>query len=146
MLLVIYHHLVIYCMPDYSSGLNLFFVSFRMPMFFFISGFVSYKAIETWTGKQYQWAIRKKIEGQLLPSIIILLFFCMFMELNYITAIMSELKYGYWFTFASFGIYVIWSTLCLLINKIGNKDLYLIMGGGNCCFNDGDSPIYNKGE
>lgn len=130
MLFVICHHLRVYCMMGYPpSGLDLLLTSFRMPMFFFISGFVSYKAVETWTGLQYRRAIKKKIEGQLLPSIIFLLIFCLVMELNYFWGLKREDKYGYWFTFASFGVYMIWTTLCLLINKAQIKAHYILLGG-----------------
>ena len=127
MLLVIYSHLVEFCLPNYYSDLNLVFMTFRMPMFFFISGFVSYKALELWTPLHYKSAIRKKIEGQLLPSFIILFVFCVIMDYNYLLGVTSEIKYGYWFTFVSFGVYAIWATICLMISKY--KSLYLVVGG-----------------
>ena len=54
-LLVIYHHIILYGMPEYNSSLNKIMISFRMPMFFFISGYVSvpfkWDGISTYTSK-----------------------------------------------------------------------------------------------
>lgn len=49
------------------------------------------------------------------------------MDLSYIEGITSELKYGYWFTFASFGIYFIWMTIVLFIH--GKNEYYYILFG-----------------
>ena len=140
MLLVVYHHIIIYAMPGYYSALDSFFVSFRMPMFFFISGFVSYSMKRIWSASQLWKSIKKKVEGQLLPSIVVLFIFCVTMELDYVDGLTSELKYGYWFTFASFGIYLIWSVFNFLIEQIGvsrKKIADVLLGGvtvGICAF------------
>ena len=72
MILVVYHHLMIYTLSGYQSELNQLFVSFRMPMFFFISGFVAYSEKHIWNKGHFVKSMRKKIEGQLFPSIVVL--------------------------------------------------------------------------
>ncbi|MFK1753854.1 acyltransferase family protein [Bacteroides fragilis] len=46
MLLVVFGHVLTHCLRNYSedSVVYCFFERFRMPMFFFISGYIAYKA------------------------------------------------------------------------------------------------------
>lgn len=50
MLLVVFGHVLTHCLRNYSedSVVYCFFERFRMPMFFFISGYIAYKAAEHW--------------------------------------------------------------------------------------------------
>lgn len=70
MLLVVFAHIELlgFGISPYSSTLGGIFVSFRMPMFFFISGYIAYKAI-TWDFGTYIKSVRKKAIVQLIPTI-----------------------------------------------------------------------------
>ena len=83
MILVVYHHIITFGMPQISPGsfLSEFFILFRMPLFFFISGFVSYKAFD------YDYNIVKKqtikkILGQLIPTFVFFSIFIAIYKLN----------------------------------------------------------------
>lgn len=72
MLLVIWHHV-----SDYAFGLKIedsflseVMIAFRMPMFFFISGFIAYKAIEWWNINNFITRLRKKAMVQLVPTVV----------------------------------------------------------------------------
>ena len=62
MLFVVYYHLEV-CglfIDSPAHGLNGFFRTFRMPLFFFISGFVAYKNNELWNLNNYKTKLIKK--------------------------------------------------------------------------------------
>ena len=48
MLLVVFAHVLTFGFGMQKSFLSELFITFRMPMFFFISGFIGYKAIDRW--------------------------------------------------------------------------------------------------
>ena len=55
MILVVFHHVrgTTFGLYNSQSPLSEFLMSFRMPMFFFISGFVAYKAVDAWSWSFY---------------------------------------------------------------------------------------------
>lgn len=72
MLLVVFGHVLTHGLKDYSesSPVYCFFQSFRMPMFFFISGYIAYKATELWDLEMYSKMLKKKFVVQLIPTFI----------------------------------------------------------------------------
>ena len=67
MILVVAYHVGGFCLglePSVPS-INLFLREFRMPLFFFISGFVLYKDETVWDSKYVaKFLLRKKFEAQ----------------------------------------------------------------------------------
>ena len=62
--------------------------------------------------------IRKYCKRLLIPSVAILFIFTLVMDIDFIKGLTSELKYGYWFTFAYFGIAVIWALFNYTMEKL----------------------------
>ena len=113
MLLVVYWHVSFFTFSfkeDDGSFLNSFFLSFRMPMFFFISGFIAYKNIDFWTWKNFRGQLFKKSKIQLIPTIV---FFIVLTALlgNYYKWIFPG---GYWFTLILFEIFLIYYIISLI--------------------------------
>lgn len=104
---VVYHHFIVMGMRDsgYSSPVNGFISIFFMPLFFFISGFVSSKYVPT---NALGHAIKKKILGLLVPSIVIFCICMAYYHLNPIEWIFAFYKSGYWFTWVLFWIFLCW--------------------------------------
>lgn len=128
MLFVVYHHIIMFGMYDsidgsiYSSPINEIIVTVRMPLFFFVSGFVSARLSREWNWHTINSKITKKTQGQLIPTVVMFML-CMFMyNLNIFDWIYDPLKGGYWFTWVSFQIFVIW--------------VFLSFFKGNRCFPD----------
>ena len=72
---------------------------FRMPLFFFVSGFVLYKQETAWNTTYILQFLKKKNNVQIISPF---LFFraCMYLsDKDIMTAIFSGAKEGYWFTF-----------------------------------------------
>ena len=83
-----------------------YLVQVRMPMFFFISGFVLFKAGITWDRQYVGEFLRKKFMVQIIPTLIFLTLFVHVMGFNIIDALCSPSKYGYWFTYILFQYFI----------------------------------------
>lgn len=111
MILVVFHHVrgVTFGLYGLPSPLSEFFVAFRMPMFFFISGFVAYKAVEAWDWTLFGRRITRKAMVELVPTAV---FFTLFVTLE---GWDWTFPGGYWFTVSLFGMlstYYIVSLAC----------------------------------
>lgn len=109
----------------YESILGNFFLTFRMPMFFFISGFVSYKVFDAWDARFFLDMFTKKARVQLVPMIFFLI------ALTYFTTgrFPHFWEYGfdrYWFTLVLFEMLIIYFILSYLSNIL-KKNLLWIM-------------------
>ena len=99
MILVVYSHVCNYCLGDKWMGWNDVFFLFRLPCFFFISGwlFGSYRGT-------VPSVIKHKFMVQIVPTVIFLLLLAppplFFSKLG-------ATKGGYWFTFALFEFFMI---------------------------------------
>ncbi len=113
MILVVFSHVCTFGLGTSNQGISLndFFTQVRMPMFFFISGFVLYKDSVVWNGRQILSFFRKKIPVQLLSPLVFFLIFLHFMNIPLMDAIGERYKAGYWFTYVLFVYYVIYATV-----------------------------------
>lgn len=127
MLLVVIHHIELFGfhMLPQDFLLNSVFLTFRMPLFFFISGYIAYKADKIWDGKTWWKDVRKKLLVQLLPTLIFgLLFTYLILEQDFCAFVTSDNKLGYWFTLALLNMFVIYYTFNFLAHKFSRN------GGG----------------
>ncbi len=95
-----------------------FLVLFRMPTFFFVSGFLAYKATAHWTCASVCRLSWKKVRVQMIPTLV---FLCVFLVLRkphfwdaFLASMRSPTKGGYWFTWVllqMFIVYYLWSWL-----------------------------------
>lgn len=118
MILVVYSHVCGFCFGDRAMGFNNIFFLFRLPCFFFISGWL----FETAVSRPFWQIVRKKCMIQIVPTMIFLLLLApppsFFSKLG-------ATKGGYWFTFVLFEFFVLymfsvrvskkWNTLFALI-------------------------------
>lgn len=123
MLLVVYHHV---CHQMVKNNTLLFeqihnwtfdslFVIFRMPLFFFVSGFVLYKASRKWTCSDIIEFFKKKLPIQLaFPFVCMLVCLAITNIATVPHAILDPMKAGYWFTFVLLEYYVFYIAIQLL--------------------------------
>ena len=81
MILVVAVHIYSLCfmqgnVEEYDLSYNNFFGLFRMPLFFFISGFVFYKSNRLWNLASLNKFFKDKIRVQLFSTSIFFLLFC----------------------------------------------------------------------
>lgn len=123
MILVIYSHLTIFLQPYYSA-LNQVFITFRMPLFFFISGYFAYKA--AYTKDVLKKRSINRLLRQLYPTVILFILFChIFYSSDPIQESLLDIhKHGYWFTLVSVEMFFITAPLLFIFYKKDIPDLY----------------------
>ena len=123
MILVVYSHICHFCFGDSLLGFNAVFFLFRLPCFFFISGWL----FETAARKPFWKVARHKMRVQLLPTFIFLFLLApppeFFHELG-------AVKGGYWFTFVLFEFFILYMLSVRLCRK-WNFVLALIIALGS---------------
>lgn len=124
--LVVYHHLCAIAFPPDLSFVNNIFLSFRMPLFFFISGFFVYS--HNYTKQLLKKRFYNRIIRQLYPSIIIgMVYGIICMDCEILKMWSSPLKGGYWFTIVSVEMFSIVAFMIYLFHKYEVKNLIRII-------------------
>lgn len=131
MILVVYGHICTKLIPPQEqSVIYQIFTLFRMPLFFFISGFFVYSS--RYTIGLYKRRLRNRLLSQFLPTAIFwLLFWLSFSEMTLHDSIFDHFKDGYWFTFVAVEMFLIVSPLFLVFTKdeLSLKSRNLILTG-----------------
>jgi len=110
MILVVYSHICNFCLGDMWTGWNDVFFLFRLPCFFFISGWL----FETMAHKPFWQVARRKMMVQLVPTFIFLFLLAPPPEFFHQ---LGALKGGYWFTFVLFEFFILYMTAVRLCGK-----------------------------
>lgn len=114
MLLVVFSHVIVFGYHGLTGfSLNDIFVLFRMPLFFFISGFILYKPTNL-TDLNLLNFFKKKFMVQIIPTLFFFLLYCFLFNLNINEGLFSSSKNGYWFTITLFEFFIFY----ILILKI----------------------------
>lgn len=119
MILVVLAHVISFS----YQGIDVFnwggcFKIFRMPLFFFISGFIMFKASRVWSGKVTWDFLKKKFKVQIIPTIFFLSTFAYLYHLDFYDSLIHKAKGGYWFTLTLFVYFFIFSTISMLCSKL----------------------------
>ena len=128
MIFVVFQHILTFALPDIpESWIASFIKTFRMPLFFFISGFVSYKAVFEWNLINFGKIQLKKIRGQLLPTFVMFFLFVTLHDQQYEKWIFDWAHAGYWFTIVSFEIFLTYCIISMFCRKIKNQNILLLI-------------------
>lgn len=133
MILVVFAHVEMTCFGlTEPTFINSLFMSFRMPLFFFISGFIAYKASIQWNWSTWWKMSKKKLLVQLIPTFIFgLIYTYAFFGANFHTFITHNGKLGYWFTIALLEIFlIVYTTSSCLYNcndKVHRKRMFVAL-------------------
>lgn len=100
MILVVYSHVCNYCLGDKWMGWNDVFFLFRLPCFFFISGWLFEPVRES-----IRTVVKKKFMVQIIPTLIFLLILA---PPPLFFSRLGATKGGYWFTFALFVFFLLY--------------------------------------
>ena len=125
MILVVAYHVAQFGFMENekTSAALPFLVLFRMPLFFFVSGFLAYKANFVWNIKNTLPLVGKKLHVQIIPAVIFLCIFIIFKsKLSFwdgiMTALKSPTKNGYWFTWVLLQMFLIYYAISIVAHKI----------------------------
>ena len=121
MILVVYSHIQFFGY-QYTDFFNLTFIKFRMPLFFFISGFVLYKKERIWDYSTSISFLVNKFKVQIISTLI---FFCLYIYVfnKGLYHSVGELKAGYWFTYTLF-FYYLFYVCSIFLSKLLRNDRY----------------------
>jgi len=104
MILVVYSHICSLCLGDMWMGWNDVFFLFRLPCFFFISGWLFEKTDRQWNYVSIKAIVHHKFMVQIVPTFIFLLLLAPPPEFF---SRLGATKGGYWFTFALFEFFLL---------------------------------------
>lgn len=108
----------------YSSSLS-FLMLFRMPLFFFVSGFLAYKAAQIWSLHNLGQLLLKKLQVQLVPTVAFFLLYCALICRSFTDSVVSNLhiptKGGYWFTIALLWMFVVYYVFAYAESKLKRR-------------------------
>jgi peptidoglycan/LPS O-acetylase OafA/YrhL len=117
MFLVVMQHVDSFVLSGFNSPVYKVLLLIRMPMFFFISGFIGYKALNEWTRSFYVQRLRKKAFVQLIPATIFFLLYSLVFGINPLSTFSANGFERYWFTYVLFYMFVIYYTVSVLMRK-----------------------------
>ena len=107
-----------------SSSLS-FLLLFRMPLFFFVSGFLAYKASQVWNLPNLWQLLKKKLQIQIIPTVVFFFLFNAIIWPNFWDGIESNFhlstKGGYWFTIALLWMFIIYYLFSYAESKLKVK-------------------------
>lgn len=72
LIVVLGHVLMLMGIGGYHSFLSSVLLTFRMPLFFFVSGFFSYRAIMWWNKRRVGDILKRKTQAQIICTVIFL--------------------------------------------------------------------------
>ena len=127
MILVVAYHVaqMSFGLSEKTSSSLPFFVLFRMPLFFFVSGFLAYKASFEWTWPNALRLTWKKIKIQVLPDLVFLCVFIILMRPEFWGSfeycMKSPTKGGYWFTWVLLHMFIIYYLTCMVQELVNSK-------------------------
>lgn len=127
MILVVANHVgaMAFEIPRGVSTSLQFLVLFRMPLFFFVSGFLAYKASQVWNLATFGSLVGKKLRVQIIPTVVFFLLAAMMLTKDIWAAIPEWLsiptKGGYWFTIVLLYMFLVYYVFAYLESKIKVK-------------------------
>jgi fucose 4-O-acetylase-like acetyltransferase len=124
MILVVYSHICSLCLGDMWMGWNDVFFLFRLPCFFFISGWLFEHVGRQWDTITIKQTIRHKFMVQIVPTVIFLLILA---PPPLFFSRLGATKGGYWFTFLLFIFFVLHIFLCWITKKMPARKQEVLM-------------------
>lgn len=99
-----------------------FLVLFRMPLFFFVSGFLAYKASQVWDLRNLGSLVLKKLRVQIIPTLVFFALSIAILHKHFLAdaeaAYHSPTKGGYWFTLVLLYMFLIYYLFAYLESKL----------------------------
>lgn len=129
MLLVVFSHIETFSLFQftYETPISKFFQLFRMPLFFFISGFVTYRALNK-GNINYNKELIKKTRVLLIPTFVFGIIYSFYIGKDCLQSLMEPDKTGYWFTLVSFEMFFVVFNVLKHCDIKGEKWTYILVG------------------
>ena len=124
MILVVFSHVELFTFElDPPLFVNEVFISFRMPLFFFISGFIGYKANVVWNARTWWMMSKKKMLIQLIPTLIFgTVFAYIYSQVDFGAFATHVYKLGYWFTIVLLEMFLLLYSMNFVLYQWDKKE------------------------
>ena len=132
MILVVANHVgaMAFEIPHGVSTSLQFLVLFRMPLFFFVSGFLAYKASLVWDLATFGTLVGKKLRVQIIPTVVFFLLAATLLTKDLWATIPDWLsrptKGGYWFTIVLLYMFLVYYVFAYIKSWIPITLLFLL--------------------
>lgn len=114
MVLVVFGHVLLMMgFPTDSTFLGALLLTFRMPLFFFVSGFFSFRIMEKWTSAFSKSVLKRKFQAQIVSTIFFYTLFQLCNNTNPIIVFNDGFSW-FWFTIVLFQMFTIYMFLALI--------------------------------
>lgn len=123
MVLVVFFHALLFMHPDAadSSPVSSVLMSFRMPLFFFVSGFFAYRAADRWTSEVTADIMVRKIRAQILCATVFFMLYQYVWGLDPWAFVHTGYNY-FWFTIGLFQMFALYVALNL-VSRLTRRDI-----------------------
>ncbi len=129
MILVILNHVAAFDFGVdvfHAGNFHFYLQKFRMPLFFFVSGFLVYKSNFVWNLANIKSFLSKKIVVQIISPLIFLLCYIFYKDYDVVETLTHASKRGYWFTFALFNYFIVYIAVKALLGLKKVKEGYAL--------------------
>ena len=130
MILVVFAHVETFALsiePN-STFLSALFISFRMPLFFFISGYISQKRSCINNLREWSASVGKKNKVQLLPTLFLgTIYTYFYLHINFYEFITDSAKLGYWFTVCLLLMFIVLYSINILIKNLNKPQKIVVL-------------------
>jgi peptidoglycan/LPS O-acetylase OafA/YrhL len=123
MMVVVLHHVFSYSFKYYKAEtvVSSFFITFMLPLFFFISGYIGYKAPERWNAGYFISYLKKKAYILWVPSLIFLFIYCTVIQRDFVSSFCDSGLCYYWFNEVLFEMFLVYFIIAFISNKFSNS-------------------------
>lgn len=126
MILVVFHHQMeaIFSVGN-DQAIATIFATFRMPLFFFVSGFFAFRVAEKWTASMIKRVVALKLKAQIFGMLV---FYSLFLYISGkpLNTIVTEGICNYWFTIALFQMFMIYLIVAVTAKLLLSDKLVVI--------------------
>ena len=116
-ILVVMGHVELYILCRHDLFITVI-SAIHVPTFIFLSGYLSYKKKDGTQNRDIFQALWNKFKRLLVPFFLISVLYAITFRINYFYLFENTYKYGYWFTFSLFSLYVIYIFANMLSNRL----------------------------
>ena len=128
MIMVVYSHVLSFMLDGITpSPFGQYMRDIMLPLFFFISGFCTYKKDKTYTYLEFIESVKGKVKQMLIPTVAMFLLFMVYSGQDILTVVFNYDKSGYWFTWVLFQILLIYIVTDFVCSKFSNQLLKLFI-------------------
>lgn len=129
MILVVFQHIYL---PNFSP-LCMLLITLRMPLFFFVSGYISYRSNQEWGIESYRHRMADKFRRLIIPVVVVGAIYSIAIGSSLHSFITDPYKNGYWFTLSLFEMLALYYTIRLVVARYGSMSsgrmvTYILVG------------------